>query len=194
MQTRVYVYMGEHAITLHKSPASAAGPGEASFDALFEAHHSRVLKAAYRVTGNLQDAEDVLQSVFLRLLKSRDDLGVRDNPGAYLSRAAVNAGIDLLRRRQRQQTETLIENMHEAEGSGAESTVRQEELQRLIRAGLLSLEPRTAEVFALRYLEGYSNAEIAELLDATPNNIGVTLHRARAYLQDFFGELEGEGQ
>ena len=69
----------------------------ATFDELFSEHHEKVLLAAYRVTGNMQDAEDVLQSVFLRLLKRRDPQSYGVNAAAYLRRAATNAGIDLLR-------------------------------------------------------------------------------------------------
>src|SRR4030042_683880 len=65
---------------------------------LFEEHHSLVYRAAYRITGSASDAEDVLQTVFVRLTRSGDAERL-DNPAAYLRRAAVNAALDLLRRR-----------------------------------------------------------------------------------------------
>ena len=64
---------------------------------LFGTHHRRVMMAAYRITGSMADAEDVAQSVFLRLASS-DDLTV-GNAGSYLYRAAINGALDLLRRR-----------------------------------------------------------------------------------------------
>jgi len=51
--------MGDHAITLITEPGPGAVGMTAPFDALFNAHHEKVLLAAYRVTGNLQDAEGV---------------------------------------------------------------------------------------------------------------------------------------
>ena len=64
---------------------------------LFADHHRRVLVAAYRVTGSMADAEDVAQTVFLRLGSGE---GVPPkNAGSYLYRAAVNGALDLLRRR-----------------------------------------------------------------------------------------------
>ncbi len=68
-----------------------------TFDELFSEHHEKVLLAAYRVTGNMPDAEDVLQSVFLRLLKRREPPTYGSSSAAHLPRAALNARIDLLR-------------------------------------------------------------------------------------------------
>lgn len=186
--------MGDFAITLLNPPKSGAGTKSAGFDTLFNAHHRQVFRAAYRVTGNLQDAEDILQSVFLRLLAGRGQSGTSDNPAGYLCRAAINASIDLLRSRARTQTESLNEEEHQALQGAADSDVRQAELRRILRDALLTLDAHAAEVFALRYFEEFSNSEIAVLLDTSPNSIAVTLHRSRAHLQEILGEFEGENQ
>jgi RNA polymerase sigma-70 factor (ECF subfamily) len=67
-------------------------------ESVFLEHQRRVFRAAYRITGNAQDAEDVLQTVFLRLARQGDAVDVA-NPSSYLYRAAVNAALDLLRAR-----------------------------------------------------------------------------------------------
>lgn len=184
--------MGDHAITLLKDTGPGPNQMTPGFDELFSEHHQKVLMSAYRVTGNLADAEDALQSVFLRLLKNRQQLTGSDDPGRYLCRSAINAAIDLLRARKRAPTETLVEETQQSETGAADSEARQREQRKLLRKALLSLEQHAAEVFALRYFEDYSNAQIAELLDITPNSVGVTLHRARAQLQELLGELSGE--
>ena len=184
--------MGDHAITLlddSKPEASRAAP---SFDQLFNAHHEKVMLAAYRVTGNLQDAEDVLQSVFLRLLNRREPLDGANNPAGYLCRAAINGSLDLLRSRARKQTEELDEERHASEQGAADSEVRRAELQDHLRRALLSLDQRASEVFALRVFEGFSNTDIATLLDISSNSVAVTLHKARARLQELLRALEGE--
>ena len=80
------------------SPPSTRAP---SLAALFAEHGEAMYLAAYRISGNAQDAEDVLQSIFLRLLKRSEsqDLApdIGDNPASYLCRAAINASLDLLR-------------------------------------------------------------------------------------------------
>lgn len=61
-----------------------------ALETLFQAHHDRVFRTAHRITGSAADAEDVLQTIFLRLLKSEDTLDLSPNPEAYLSRAAID--------------------------------------------------------------------------------------------------------
>ena len=73
----------------------------ANLESLFQRHHDRVFRAAYRVTGSAADAEDVLQTVFLRLAKGSEPFVVLENPESYFARAAVNASLDLLRARKR---------------------------------------------------------------------------------------------
>src|SRR4051794_25513396 len=66
---------------------------------LFDLHHHRVFRAAYRITGNVWDAEDILQTVFLRLLRQEEPGPPLSNPANYFYRAGVNAALDLLRSR-----------------------------------------------------------------------------------------------
>ena len=67
---------------------------------LYERHYETVFRAALRVTGNPADAEDVLQTVFVRVLARGGDVEDVALPAAYFRRAAVNAAVDVLRRRE----------------------------------------------------------------------------------------------
>ena len=69
------------------------------FAELYERYYATVYRTALRVTGNPADAEDVLQTVFLRILNQGDRLDLAQVPEAYFRRAAANAAVDLLRRR-----------------------------------------------------------------------------------------------
>src|SRR5712692_6077942 len=71
----------------------------AELEEVFRAHQACVLKAAYRVTGSMTDAEDVSQSVFLRLARGTVDPARISNLQSYLHRSAVNAALDLIRSR-----------------------------------------------------------------------------------------------
>src|SRR5712664_3521379 len=71
----------------------------AQLEEVFRAHQACVLKAAYRITGSMADAEDVSQSVFLRLARGIVDAGRISNLQSYLHRSAVNAALDLIRSR-----------------------------------------------------------------------------------------------
>lgn len=154
---------------------------------LFEAHHERVFRAAYRITGSNEDAEDVLQTVFLRLVKSGQRYDFSEHPEAYLSRAAINASLDLMRSRGRAKTIGLDEAPTESAAADMELEHVDRELQRLIRQAVSRLGTTAAEMFVLRYYEGYDNREIAKLMGTSQMVVGVVLHRARTKLRKEIG-------
>lgn len=144
-------------------------------EATFEQHHGMVFRTAYRLTGNAADAEDVLQTVFLRLLKRVPDSPEFQQPESYLRRAAINASLDLIRER-------IAKRTHSS-ASGDPACEPNPEFRYALRQALAALDPRQAEMFVLRYFEGHSNAEIARLLDTNPFTVAVNLHRTRRRLQ-----------
>lgn len=147
------------------------------FAELYERHYAAVYRAALRVTGNPSDAEDVLQTVFLRVLKQGGRVDTALVPEAYFRRAAANAAVDVLRRRVFRAESQLDEaSPHAATDS---PTLLKERLRRAIA----TLEPGDAELFLLRYVEGLSNGELAEMFGLEKNNIAVRLHRIRQALQ-----------
>src|SRR5688500_6722400 len=106
---------------------------------LFRAHHDRVFRTAHRITGSAADAEDVLQTVFLRLVKSEESYDLSANPEGYLSRAAINASLDLLRSRGRAKPVDLDEREIEALPSrmqNPEAAHADRELHKLIRSAV----------------------------------------------------------
>lgn len=162
-------------------PAGGGAETGDGLEALFAEHQSRVFRAAYRITGNATDAEDVLQTVFLRLLRRDDPPDLARGAAGYLHRAAVNAALDLLRARKRARAVDLeaAAELAETEASGPEGRSRGNELARWLRAAVSRLSPRAAEIFTLRYLEGYGNREIAQLLGTSQTAVAVILHRTR---------------
>ena len=152
---------------------------------LFRAHQVCVLKAAYRVTGSMADAEDVSQSVFLRLAGGAFDPGRISNMEGYLRRSAVNAALDLIRSRGDREivpVETADEQQSNS-GVSPERAVSSLEIKDWLRRQLAILNPRAAEMFALRYLEGLDNPEIALTMNTSQAVVAVTLHRTRARLK-----------
>jgi RNA polymerase sigma-70 factor, ECF subfamily len=155
---------------------------------LFRAHQVCVLKAAYRVTGSMADAEDVSQSVFLRLARGAFDPGRISNMESYLRRSAVNAALDLIRSRGDREimpVETADEQQSNS-GVSPERAVSSLEIKNWLRRQLATLNPRAAEMFALRYLEGLDNPEIALTMNTSQAVVAVTLHRTRARLKKGF--------
>jgi RNA polymerase sigma-70 factor (ECF subfamily) len=176
---------------IYETPA--VRPPEA-LEAIFREHHGSVFRAAYRITGNAADAEDVLQTVFMRLLRRDEQPDLSNSAGSYLHRAAVNAALDMLRRRKRARAVDLDEVGDQLvdEANQPERDRGNRELSRRLRAALTQLSPRQSEIFTLRYLEGMGNLEIARMLGSSQTSIAVILHRARHRLQKELGSLEGE--
>jgi RNA polymerase sigma-70 factor (ECF subfamily) len=166
-----------------------------ALEALFREHHGAVYRAAYRITGNAMDAEDVLQTVFTRLLRREEQPDLSESAGSYLHRAAVNAALDLMRRRKRARRVDLDEvgeSLVDTHDPGPERARGSQELKVKLREALGRLSPRQAEIFTLRYLEGLGNLEIARMLGASQTSIAVLLHRARHRLQKELVSFEGE--
>src|ERR1041385_1518405 len=69
-------------------PAAGAqvANGNVTLEELFKQHHDRIFRTAYRVTGTAEDAEDVLQTIFLRVARDQDAAMAADNPEAYFAR------------------------------------------------------------------------------------------------------------
>ena len=153
---------------------------------MFEKHYSLVLDSAYRLTGSYADAEDVLQTVFMRLVKKTNLPELGNDSRRYLKRAAVNAALDVIRHRKVDRRVPLDSFQDNLPGRGTPQPDRlysDSELRTWLREALVKMNPRAAESCALKYFEGYSNQEIAKSLDTTPGVIAVTLHRTRSQLQ-----------
>jgi RNA polymerase sigma-70 factor (ECF subfamily) len=165
---------------------------QTELEALFQSHHDRVFRTAHRITGSAADAEDVLQTVFLRLVRGQENYDLSENAEAYLSRAAINASLDLMRSRGRTKSVELsevdsLELKSKFQSPEAEHADR--ELQMLIRQAVARLGKTAGEMFVLRYYEGYDNQEIAKMLDTSQMVVGVVLHRARTRLRKEIGHF-----
>jgi RNA polymerase sigma-70 factor (ECF subfamily) len=173
--------------------ASQPTPHVAPLDleGLYRAHHQVVLRAAYRVTGDAAEAEDVLQTVFLRLLHHEQKTDLAPSPAAYLKRAAINAAIDVVRRRKddRRADLNLLEPLlSDGPANRPDQGQRESELKSWLRLALGRITPSAAEVFALHFFEGLDHQQISVDLDITTNAVAVLLHRARKQLR---ADLEG---
>ena len=155
------------------TPTTAPG----GFADLYQRHYDAVFRAALRVTGNAADAEDVLQTVFLRVLTRGGEVESASMPAAYFRRAAVNAAVDLLRRRA-----VHAESVYDDQATHA--AVRPPSLlKEQLRRAIATLERDDATLFLLRHVEGLSLEELAGIFQLEKNNVAVRLHRIRHRLQ-----------
>src|SRR5919198_4204522 len=167
---------------LMAAPREPAKRPTADLEKAFRENHAMVFRAAYRITGNANDAEDVLQTVFLRLLKRDVAAEPVANLASFLHRSAVNAALDLVRAKQNirnipldQLEPVLAEPAHR----GPDRAHSSGEIREWLRGAMARLNPRIAEMFILRFFEGKENPEIARLMNTTPGTVAVTLSRTR---------------
>jgi RNA polymerase sigma-70 factor, ECF subfamily len=172
--------IGEHALIATFTRAEATVYPE-SFERIFREHSAFVYRTAYRVTGRVEDAEDVLQTLFVRLLRRDLPLEFEKNPKAYLYRAAVNTSLNVIRSRRRSVLSDDLDEL-ESHSSGTERAGESAVEERL-RAAIAELKPRAAEILVLRHVHGYTDAEIAKLLGTSRGTIAVSLFRTRARLR-----------
>ena len=156
------------------------------FEDLFRTHYDLVHGTAYGVTSRREDAEDVVQTVFLRLLRREMPPEARKNPKAYLYRAAVNQSLNIIRSRRRRPTTDLKNVEAHADSTSASSA---EDIHRRLYEAMSELNPKHAEILILRYVHDYSDAEIAKLLGTSRGTIAVSLYRSRAQLKKLLRAL-----
>ncbi|HUQ49769.1 MAG TPA: sigma-70 family RNA polymerase sigma factor [Terriglobales bacterium] len=162
--------------------SASAKPVQKDWEDAYREHHASVFRAAYQITGNAADAEDVLQTVFLRLWRRDPDAPVVDNLRSYLYRAAMNASLDLLRSRQEDRMQPLEDSSAVSSGNTDEVVM----MRAWLRSALAKLNPRHAEMFTLRYLQELDNREIAKMMNTTQAVVAITLFRIRKQLQKDF--------
>ncbi|MCU1273388.1 MAG: polymerase, sigma-24 subunit, subfamily [Bryobacterales bacterium] len=161
---------------MEKSDATAvaqvrAGDSDA-FRALVERHSHSVFRLAFRMTGNEQDAEDLVQETFLRAYRQLGKFDGRAGFSTWLYRIAANCSLDLIRarkRRQEQQVPVDEEGQEVAEIAVAEAPTPDRlafsgELQRLIGPALNRLSVMERSAFVLRHYEGMCMEDIASAL------------------------------
>src|SRR6266849_1747401 len=146
------------------------GDGEA-FRALVERHSRSVFRLAFRMTGNEQDAEDVVQETFLRAYKQLSHYESRSSFSTWLYRIASNYSLDLIRMRKRHDDKRETES---EEGRSPLDTVASADPAQ-DRLELSNLE-RSA--FVLRHFEGLSIEDIGGMLGTSLNATKHSIFRA----------------
>src|SRR5215510_10268361 len=145
------------------------GDSEA-FRALVERHSRSVFRLAFRMTGNEQDAEDVVQESFLRAYKQLGRFESRANFGTWLYRIVANCSVDLMRAKQSRQDMSRGESLDEAvelpsgDALGPDRLAQSAEIQARVQDALGALSPLERAAFTLRHHEGRSIDEISRTL------------------------------
>lgn len=162
-------------------PQVKVRPLPEELEEIFREHSKFIYRTAYRVTGNSEDAEDVLQNLFVGMLRRDLPPDFGGNPKAYLYRAAVNLSLNVVRGHGRRSHSEALKDF--GDPSTREQSRGEGEIVEELRRALSELNPKAAEILILRHVHGFSDAEIADLLGTTRGTIAVSLFRSRARLR-----------
>ena len=147
-----------------------------AFEAFFEGERVRLLRALYLLTGNRQEAEEVLQDAFIAVWERWDRVGAMDDPTGYLYRTAMNRYRSGLRRTSRAARRAI------GLAQGRDGFADAEDRVALGRA-LAGLSPRRREAIVLTELLGYGSAEAGKLMGVTDATVRRLAQDARAELR-----------
>ena len=175
---------------------SRAKSGDAdAFVELSERHYRRVLQTAYRITGNRQDAEDVLQESLLQAFCHLQRFEEKCSFSTWLTRIAMNSALMILRKRRRRSEISIDGDGTDALGDKSERWVlkaltedpeshyARREREDLLRKAIPRLHPVVREVLELRQARGYSVREIALALEISVPAVKSRLNRAKVTLR-----------
>ena len=149
----------------------------------------KLFRLAFSITGNRQDAEDVVQDALLNVWKKKDEWETVENPEAYCYRSIRNIAIDKI---------SLKENQQEAWNDAydewdrevsAQERLEEEEHLLLLENFIRRLPEKQRTIFQLREVEDLSYRQIAEAMNISEEQVKVNLFRARQKIKAFFERL-----
>jgi RNA polymerase sigma-70 factor (ECF subfamily) len=159
--------------------APDAGQAPEDLEAVFREYAPMIYRTARMVTGSAEDAEDIVQTVFLRLLRGEYKSKLQGNPRGYLHQAAVNLSLDVLRRRRRRTFIHDVDTLAAPDPAGSGDQLAHQQLDGV----LTELEPDAVHILTLRYVHGYKLTEIAGLLGTSCGAVALRFFRVRQRLK-----------
>jgi len=155
-----------------------------NWNQIVNANAESVLAAAFRILGNLSDAEDISQDVFaeaFRKWKPNSD----QNWGGLLRRIAVCRAIDQLRKRKI--AEPFLDPVLDHSAAEPFQIAADRELQETLRTAVSELPPREAQIFCLVHFESLPHKTVAQQLGISSGAVAKGLSKAKSKLTEKFG-------
>ena len=146
------------------------------FEEFFAAEHARLYSALCAVTGNRQEAEEIMQEAFLKLWERWERVSGLDDPVGYLYRTAMN----VFRQRLRRAKVAMRKAVRSAEHEDAYEEI---DTREVVIQGLRALQPRQRAAVVLTSLRGFSSEEAAEMLGMSPGAVRMLATRGRASMR-----------
>ena len=162
-----------------------------AFAELVELYKVRVIKTCYRFLLNQEDAEDISQEVFIQVFQSISSFRGESKLSTWIYRIAVTKSLDELKKRNRKKRITTLGRILKLDevvhflggGSKPDDIFEKNEKMGFIMQALDKLPDNQRVAFTLSKIEGYSNPEIAEIIQTTIDSVESLVKRAKRTLQ-----------
>lgn len=178
--------MGNMAVASDQDLIIRLRAGESTaLDELFRRYYVDLCRRALRFVNDEQEAEDIVQNLFVALWEKRADQGNLDAVGPYLRRAVRNRSLNYLRDRKRIPVDDGEIPETIADQNFADDDLTQDELRDRIHTAIDALPARCRLVFVMSKLEEMSHKEIAEALDISPKTVENQMTRAYRFLREW---------
>ncbi len=196
---------------MFKSNKSTAQSGNADgdngvleFRKVVENYRKRVFQTAYGIVQNVEDAKDITQDVFLKVLKKMDTYKGEASFSTWIYRITVNTCIDMLRKR-KDGTQVMLEEGLNYDALADENSffphdtspfdaAYNEEVRNKIREAFMKLSPEHRSALVLREIEGLSYQEISDTMDCSIGTVMSRLHYARKKMQKLLAPIWKDSQ
>ncbi len=160
------------------------------FESIVEQNYSRVLRTAFVLTGNAWEAEDLAQETFLQALRARKRFAERSQASTWLHAILLNLyrkGLRADRRRKRRWL-SWLQKSSKSVSEAPDQDIERREWQASLWSKVASLPEPQRLAIVLRYAEGMTNGQIAEVLDCPIGTVKSRLHHGLAALQKKLGD------
>ncbi len=189
---------GEMALTAEAKSRSLGNNAVTSNNELFRAlvaeHQDMVINTCYRFVMNREDAEDLAQDVFVEVHRSLDNFREESKLSTWIYRIAVTKSLDHLRRMKRKKRFSSLkriigiddpaEDLPSPSGDNPEQALAGKERAGILQDALNTLPDNQKTAFLLSKQDGYTNSEIADILQTSVSAVESLIHRAKKNLHD----------
>ena len=170
----------------------ARAGNDLAFRQLVQRHEQQLRATVVGMLGNVPEADDVAQEVFVRFYQKLSDFRGESQLSTYLSRIAINLSLNELKRRQRKNKRLTFfqkdEKVYQIEDISADPS--RQDTKELVHQALQLLAPDFRTIVVLRMIDGYSVKEAAEILNLPQGTVASRLARAQKRLKEIFEKLK----
>ena len=171
---------------------------EGAFDILFKENYSNLCNFAYRILGNITDAEEIVQDTFIYIWQNRTKIIIKDSIKSYTYQIVHNLAVNRLEHYRTKKFSpnklvtheewTFIHNTYKVNDSFIQS-IEASETEVIIREAIQNLPEKCKEIFLLSRFENLSNEEISQKLKISQNTIRVQIFNALSYLKEILKKI-----